>query len=217
MDGPHDLGGKQGFGPVDVDAPPFRHDWEWRQWALTKNVETPGGTLDWWRATMEQTPPVAYLGQPYFVKWCMNDLVQAIDKGIFTLAEVLAGKTDRPLASPATPRNLDAALARVRANLAHFNRQIDTAPAFAVGDKVLTNRHGHDGHTRLPAYARATTGTITAHHGAHVFADRNAEGVEEPQHLYTVEFAAPALWGKDADPRDTVRLDLWEPYLASSP
>lgn len=213
MDGPHDLGGKQGFGPIDVDAPPFRYDWEWRQWALSKNIATPGGTLDWWRATMEATPPVAYLGQPYFVKWCLNDLVQAIDKGVFTLDEVLAGKSARPPASPAAPRDLDGALARVRANLAYFDRPADTTPAFAIGDQVLTNRHGHSGHSRLPAYARATVGTITAHHGAHVFADRNAEGVEDPQHLYTVEFTAVALWGENADPRDTVRLDLWEPYL----
>lgn len=213
MDGPHDLGGKQGFGPIEVDAPPFRHDWEWRQWALSKNVEAPGGTLDWWRATMELTPPTAYLGQPYFVKWCLNDLVQAVDKGLFTLEEVLAGTTTRAPAPPATPRNLEGALARVRANLAHFDRPAPAPPTFAVGDPVRTRRHGHSGHTRLPAYARAAAGIITAHHGAHVFADRNAEGVEDPQHLYTVEFDAAELWGNEADPRDTVRLDLWEPYL----
>ncbi|MEO0917748.1 MAG: nitrile hydratase subunit beta, partial [Pseudomonadota bacterium] len=34
MDGPHDLGGKDGYGPIDVAAPPFRADWERRQWAL---------------------------------------------------------------------------------------------------------------------------------------------------------------------------------------
>ncbi len=213
MDGPHDLGGKQGFGAIDVDAPPFRHDWERRQWALSKNVEAPGGTLDWWRATMELTPPVAYLGQPYFEKWCLNDLVQAIDKGLLTPEEVLAGTSARAPVPPATPRDLDGALARVKANLAYFDRPAMAPPLFAVGDLVRTSRHGHSGHTRLPAYARAATGTITAHHGAHVFADRNAEGVEDPQHLYTVELGAAELWGTDADPRDAVRLDLWEPYL----
>ena len=31
--------------------------------------------------------------------------------------------------------------------------------------------------------------------------------------LYTVRFTAPELWGPDANPRDSVSLDLWEPYL----
>ena len=33
MDGIHDLGGKQGYGPIDVDEvdTPFHHDWEARE------------------------------------------------------------------------------------------------------------------------------------------------------------------------------------------
>lgn len=212
MDGPHDLGGKQGFGSIEVGSPPFRHEWEQRQWALMKNIDMPGGNLDWRRATMELTPPAAYLGQSYFAKWCNNILVQAIDMEVFTLEEVLSGATDRT-AAPASPRNLDAALARLRANCESFERPERAPPVFAVGDVVTTIRHGHSGHTRLPAYARGAMGTVMAHWGAHVFADWNAEGTEEPQHLYTVEFAASELWGSEADARDTVCLDLWEPYL----
>lgn len=214
MDGPHDLGGKQGFGPIDTDAPPFRHDWEARQWALSKNARTPGGTLDWWRATMELMPPAAYLSQPYFVKWCLNDLVQAIDKGVFTVEEVVNGTTERT-APPATPRNVAGALERLRQDCADFERPAATDPLFVIGDSVQTQRHGHSGHTRLPAYARGATGTIAAHHGAHVFADSDAAGIEDPKHLYTVAFPARELWGAEADPRDTVLLDLWEPYLVS--
>jgi nitrile hydratase subunit beta len=35
MDGIHDLGGRQGFGPVDVDEPEevFHEAWEGRVWA----------------------------------------------------------------------------------------------------------------------------------------------------------------------------------------
>ena len=51
-------------------------------------------------------------------------------------------------------------------------------------------------------------------HGAHVFPDSNAHGRgEDPRPLYTVRFTAQELWGEAADPRDGVRLDLWEPYL----
>ena len=36
---------------------------------------------------------------------------------------------------------------------------------------------------------------------------------EDPRPLYTVRFAARELWGESANPRDSVCLDLWEPYL----
>jgi nitrile hydratase len=55
---------------------------------------------------------------------------------------------------------------------------------------------------------------VTALHGAHVFPDSHAHGNgEDPRPLYTVRFAAQELWGHQANPRDTVSLDLWEPYL----
>ncbi|MFQ5624463.1 MAG: SH3-like domain-containing protein [Paracoccaceae bacterium] len=43
--------------------------------------------------------------------------------------------------------------------------------------------------------------------------DRGAAGEHVGEHLYTVAFAAPELWGAGADPRDRVFLDLWESYL----
>lgn len=213
MDGPHDLGGKDGFGPVEVDAPEFRHDWERRQWALSKNVDTPGVALDNWRATMEAMAPATYLALPYFAKWNLNDLVQLIARGVFTTEEAVAGHTTRA-GPPAAPRDVEAALARLRANCRSFARPTSAAPRFAPGQRVQTARHPTAGHTRLPAYARARTGTVLAHHGAHLFADSGATGIEEAQHLYTVAFTAPELWGT-GDPRDSVTLDLWEPYLAA--
>ena len=65
----------------------------------------------------ELTPPAAYLGQSYFAKWCINLLVQAIDKGTFTLEEALSGATHRT-APKAPPRGMDAVLARLRASCA---------------------------------------------------------------------------------------------------
>ena len=54
---------------------------------------------------------------------------------------------------------------------------------------------------------------ITAHHGAHLFPDRSAEGVRVGQHLYTVRFEAAELWGDSANGNSTVSVDLWEDYL----
>ena len=55
---------------------------------------------------------------------------------------------------------------------------------------------------------------IVARRGAHVFPDSHAHGKgEDPKPLYTVRFMARELWGAEANPRDSVCLDLWEPYL----
>ncbi len=215
MDGPQDLGGKDGFGPIDVDAPPFREDWEARQWALSKNVPLHGGTIDFWRHGIETMAPSVYLSIPYFEKWCLNELAHRVDQGMFTLGEATTGKADSP-AKQAEPKGLDALLDQLRNNNADFARPTDIAPAFAVGDTVTTRRFPTPGHTRLPAYARAATGQIIAHHGAHLFADEGAKGRHVPEHLYTVEFTARALWGPDAHPDDSVTLDLWEPYFVRS-
>ena len=90
---------------------------------------------------------------------------------------------------------------------------MDTTPKFITGAKVQTVKIGHTGHTRLPEYARAKTGHVIKHHGAHVFPDAAATGDERATHLYTVAFKAVELWGADANPSDEVMLELWEDYL----
>ncbi len=212
MDGPHDLGGKDGYGPIDVDAPPFREGWEARQWALSKNVPLPGGTIDWWRHAIENMDPVTYATQPYFVKWCLNEIAHRVDQGVFTLEEILSGTPATRQDPPAEPLDMDGTLARLRANNTDFRVEMDQPPAFAKGDTVRTLNTPSPGHTRLPAYARGHLGTVIAHHGGHLYADAGARGEHIGAHLYTVEFSAAELWGTDTP--DTVCLDLWEPYLA---
>jgi hypothetical protein len=47
-----------------------------------------------------------------------------------------------------------------------------------------------------------------------VFPDTNAHFLgEQPQHLYSVRFAARELWGDEASARDSVYIDLWDSYL----
>ena len=94
-----------------------------------------------------------------------------------------------------------------------FETEALTEPAFAVNQSVRTRRHMPSNHTRLPRYARDRRGTIIAHHGCHALPDEGAKGNHVGEHLYTVCFAAAELWGPEANPRDTVTLDLWESYL----
>jgi nitrile hydratase len=91
-------------------------------------------------------------------------------------------------------------------------REIAAAPRFAQGTTVRARNMHPSGHTRLPRYVRGKLGTITHHHGAHVFPDTNGHGLgEQPQHLYQVRFEARELWGSTQ--RNAVYLDLWESYL----
>ena len=94
-------------------------------------------------------------------------------------------------------------------------RDVQRQPVFQIGDAVRTRNIHPTTHTRLPRFARDKPGVIVLLHGAHVFPDTSAllQG-ENPQPLYTVEFRATDLWGEIANPRDTVRIDLWEDYLA---
>ena len=47
-----------------------------------------------------------------------------------------------------------------------------------------------------------------------MFPDTNAIGQgEKPQHVYSVRFMARELWGDQANPKDTVVVNLWDDYL----
>jgi nitrile hydratase len=218
MDGVHDLGGKEGFGPIpiDEDDAPFHHDWEGRMWAIAREAGATGKldfTIDSFRNTLELMVPGDYLTFPYFNKWCTAYMVLFLKDGVFSLDELASGQTtDDP---GAAPRRLDVtgALDVTRSSDFSFESPAPAAPAFAVGDRVTTRRHIDATHTRLPQYARAATGTVIAHHGAHVMPDRNVEGTHKGEHLYTVEFPAQELFGPAANALDSVTLDLWESYF----
>ena len=221
MDGIHDLGGKQGYGPIDVDEvdTPFHHDWEAREWGISRCARTPEITIDWWRHCRELIAPEDYLGRPYFDSWAQTDLSTYIEAGwmkvadigaLDAMAEALAAGADH---DPPTALTLDQVLQKDRSNAFRFDAEIDAEPVFSVGQQVVTASHGHAGHTRLPQYARGRRGTIQACNGAHVFPDLSAQGVEVHQYCYSVMFTADELWAEVEGSRDKVYLDLWESYL----
>jgi nitrile hydratase subunit beta len=219
MDGIHDLGGMEGFGPVPVktgDAD-FRdiEAWEKRMWGLSRNNLAPGMNFDWFRHGIECMVPSDYLGSAYFDKRCANYLVMMLDIGTITMDDIKRGHVETP-DPPAAAKTLDETLAITRKSEASFETTALTDPIFVPGQRVETRRHSPGGHTRLPRYARGARGMITAHHGAHFLPDKGARGIEMGEHLYTVAFAAPELWGQGADPRDEVMLDLWECYLVQA-
>jgi nitrile hydratase len=90
----------------------------------------------------------------------------------------------------------------------------DVPARFKAGDKVTAKNMHPTTHTRLPRYVRGKTGIVVHDHGVFVFNDTNAHNLgTNPQRVYNVRFTAQELWGPDASPKDTLHIDLFEPYI----
>ena len=88
------------------------------------------------------------------------------------------------------------------------------APRFRVGDHVVVKRDHPEAYTRAPRYVRGRRGVIDRDHGAFVFADTVGRLCgEHPQHVYSVRFTAQELWGRRANERDTLYVDLYDDHL----
>ena len=72
MNGPHDLGGQHGFGPVAPEAnePIFLGDWEKRALGVTLACGAFGAwNIDESRHARENIPPATYLSASYYEIW----------------------------------------------------------------------------------------------------------------------------------------------------
>ena len=216
MNGPHDMGGAMGFGPVapDPGEPRFHAPWERRALGLTIAAGALGHwSLDESRHARESLPPATYHSATYYEIWlrALTDLL--LRHGEATPEELAANRAMAPGQAPERrldARDVPAALARG----APTAREAPHPPRFAVGEAVRTRNIHPLGHTRLPGYARDKPGRIEAVRGVHVLPDSNAHGLgERPAWLYAVAFDGAALWGERADPGLVVSIDAFEPYL----
>ena len=215
MDGVHDLGGREGFGPIEGKHDPkvIHADWEMRDFAIKQS--SAGGktwTVDWFRYCRELADPVDYLTRPYYDQWLTTAVVQLIDEGYLTLDEIKSGASTFAPKPGRPPQTADAARASVK-HPRSFAAPVNAAPRFAPGQSVRCRLDGGSGHTRLPGYARGRAGVIHAHHGGHVLPDAAARGEHRGEHLYTVSFASSDLWAEAKGRVDRVFADLWESYL----
>jgi nitrile hydratase beta subunit len=218
MNGPQDVGGRHGFGPVVPEDESIRFHAEWEKRVL--GVTLASAALGYWnidasRHARESLPPAIYFGASYYEIWLRGLEALLQHAGEVSEEELADGRaiapgirTDRRMPAGAVP----AVLAK-----GGPTERPGPAPRFGIGDRVRTRNHQPKGHTRLPGYARGREGIVTALHGCHVYPDTNAhfEG-EQPCPLYTVRFDATELFGWDADPTLTVSIDAWEPYLESA-
>jgi len=215
MNGPQDLGGQMGFGPVapEPNEPVFHAPWERRALALTLAM---GATREWnidiSRHARESLPPAQYLGSSYYEIWIAGLSKLLLDRGLVTKDEIASGRMQmaaKKVAGKLFAKDVATALAK-----GGPTSRDETTPRFKPGDKVRTKNMHPTTHTRLPRYLRGHEGEIVRLHGTHVFPDTNAHGKgEHPQALYTVRFSARDIWGEARHKRDTVSADLWESYL----
>lgn len=217
MNGVHDLGGMDGFGPVEPepDEPTFHAAWEGRVMAINRAMGAAGAwNIDMARSAREQLPPAFLLAASYYQKWTRAMEIQVVTAGLVAPDELAAGHSagpaTKPLPRPALrPAGLGAVLTR-----GSFARPTGSTPLFAPGERIRTKNINPETHTRLPRYARNHLGTIERVQGFHVYPDRSALGDHDAaEWLYTIVFDARELWGDEADPTLTVSIEAFEPYL----
>jgi nitrile hydratase len=205
VDGVHDLGGLDGFGPVEhKDAEPlFEQKWERRAFRVMMgwivSQDPPGGRF---RHSIERMDPAHYLSSPYYEHWLTGAATMAVESGFTTQDELdrraggrfpLSGPDRGVLPKDLTPR---------------------TEPRYAVGDEVGVRAWHPPGHTRAPRYVQGKRGTVVRFDGAHDFDDIAAHGggsVTDP--LYSVRFTSRELWGEAGADGDVMHVDLFERYL----
>ncbi|MCW2607936.1 MAG: hypothetical protein JWO60_2629 [Frankiales bacterium] len=87
----NDVGGMQGFGPVEqeLDEPPFHSDWEAHVFAMNRALLGAGVyDLDEMRDAIERMDPQEYLRSSYYEKWFHAVRTLSVEKGVLTAQEV---------------------------------------------------------------------------------------------------------------------------------
>jgi nitrile hydratase len=213
MNGIHDMGGMDGFGPVvrEQNEPVFHADWEGRVYALASIALRLGLiNIDELRHAIERIPPERYLKSSYYERWLAAVETLVVERRVATREELIAkqdGATDPALIA-------NAVATRGPAPVKDQAGKKPPRARYPKGARVRARNLNPSGHTRLPRYARGKAGTIARDWGVFSFPDTNAHhaGVKR-QHCYSVAFEARELWGKAAESRERVYLDLWEDYL----
>lgn len=201
MDGIHDLGGKQGYGPVryTLNATPFHASWEVRANSLYGFAVRSGiFNMDEYRHAIERMEPGHYLAAGYYERSLTGTLTLLVEKGVISREELEQRAGGRvPLAQPG---------AAGRSNAAARER-------FKPGDRVRVKLDFVPGHIRLPGYIRGKVGTVVGESPAYPFPDAHAHGMHaEDEPTYDVRFRAEDLWPNGCDPA-LVHVGVFQSYL----
>lgn len=201
MDGMHDLGGRQGFGPVryTFNARPFHAAWEVRANSLYALAVRCGVfNMDEYRHAIERMEPRHYLVASYYERSLTGMATLCVEKGLVTREELeQRAQGAFPLAASSAPGRTNA-VARER---------------FEPGDRVRVRDEYVAGHVRMPAYIRGKTGIVVGESPAYPFPDAHAHGIEaQDEPTYDVRFRSEDLWPNSSD-RALVHAGVFQSYL----
>ncbi|MGA9870518.1 MAG: nitrile hydratase subunit beta [Rhodococcus sp. (in: high G+C Gram-positive bacteria)] len=223
MNGLFDLGGADGLGPVNPtkEEPVFHAEWEKVVLTLFPALFRDGWFgLDEFRHGIEKMDPVTYLTSPYYEHWLHAMEFHGKRTGKLDAAELdrrtahFLENPDAPLPEHQPNPDLVDFITAASASGVPPDRPTDNPVRFAVGDTVRLLNSAPLGHTRLARYVRGKTGTVTAYRGSFIYPDSAGNHLgEDPQHVYTVQFAGTELWGDYAEPNTSTTFDVWDPYI----
>jgi nitrile hydratase subunit beta len=206
MDAIHDLGGKQGFGTVEIepDEPVFHEPWERSVFVAVLGVLRGGiGNNSQFRHAMERMDPVHYLAGGYYERWMTGIATLLAERGVVSQAD-LEARAGGPFPLAPTPEVKDVPDAQPDADAARF----------APGDRVRVVFDRPSWHTRCPEYVRGRAGEVVAVRGTTanpaIEVHRNERTAEQ---TYSVRFEGSELWGSDAEPGTSIVVDLFQSYL----
>jgi len=202
MDGVHDLGGRNGYGPVRYthDAKAFHARWEVRVNSLYGHAVRLGlFNMDEYRHAIERMDPGHYLTASYYERSLTGLATLLVEKGVVTREELeQRARGVFPLAASSAPGRTNAA-PRAR---------------FRPGDRVRVTLDSVPGHMRLPGYIRGKTGVVVGESPAYPFPDAHAHGVaSEDEPTFDVRFRSEDLWPGSAEPA-LVHVGVFQSYLA---
>ncbi|HZR82054.1 MAG TPA: nitrile hydratase subunit beta [Candidatus Binatia bacterium] len=205
MNGVHDMGGTDGFGPVVVERaePVFHADWERRVFGMVLGRVAAGlaGT-DAFRFAIERMDPRHYLAATYYERWMTALATMLVEAGRVSADELARRAGSFPLSRAADEVRIPE------------QERVGGEPRFRIGSAVVVRNEHPFGHTRCPRYVRGKRGTVVRADGLFRLPDVVAH-VRRPcdEPAYGVRFAARELWGHGAEDGVAVHVDLWESYL----
>ena len=187
MTGPHDLGGQSDYGLVnpkpESDEELFTADWERRIFAITLAV----GALGKWN--LDQS------------RYCRERQSQEVYLQNIYYRNWLIGLESLLLEfNLLTSDELETGISKQECDPEEITplRAADVCRLLRKGKK---------------SSMVSKENAAFASYGSFVYPDKHAEGLKSPEYLYNVEFQSRKLWTSGVAWRDTVRLDLFEPYL----
>ena len=201
MDGVHDLGGRQGFGPVvrEGHTEPFHGEADIRIAAMWVRLIRHGVyNMDEYRHAIERMEPRHYMAASYYERTFTAVASLCVERGVCS-AEALRGAAGLNLGLSRTSRP---------------GRQPPAElPDIGVGDRVRVKDEFVGGHIRMPGYIRGKQGVVVGVSPPYPYPDAHGHGLPAPwQRTFDVRFDSQELWPDGAEAAE-VTVGVFHAYL----